>query len=66
MGAHPITRAVVSVGVIGEIVFLIAISPFGVGAAFPATPIMAAALFVTSRRFPDGHEVEARESQERL
>ena len=37
-------------GVLGGIVFLAAIAPLGVGSAFPATLIMAAALFVVSRR----------------
>ena len=37
-------------GVLGGIVFLVAIAPLGVGSAFPATLIMAAALFVGSRR----------------
>lgn len=37
-------------GAIGGILFLMAISPLGVGSAFPATLLMAAALVVIQRR----------------
>jgi hypothetical protein len=39
------------VGALGGIIFLVAIAPLGVGSAFPATLIMAAALFVTWYRW---------------
>lgn len=48
-------------GVLGGIVFLVAIAPIGVFSGFPATLIMAAALFVTGYRLlqPYRHETEA-------
>jgi hypothetical protein len=39
------------VGALGGIIFLVAIAPLGIGSAFPATLIMAAALFVTWYRW---------------
>jgi len=39
-------------GCIGAIVFLLAIAPLGVGAAFPCTVIMAAALFMILKNSP--------------
>jgi hypothetical protein len=50
-------------GGLGGIIFLVAIAPIGVFAGFPATLIMAAALFVTWYRLleqPYRHEAEGR------
>ncbi|KAA5539950.1 hypothetical protein [Adhaeribacter rhizoryzae] len=44
---------VYTIGLIGGIIFLYAIIPFGVGSAFPATLIMALAMVVLSRGNPD-------------
>lgn len=41
-------------GVAGGVIFLIAITPLGIGSAFPATLLMAAALIVMQRRLVQG------------
>lgn len=41
---------VFKIGVIGAIVFLIAIAPFGIGSAFPCTVIMAVGLYLLVRK----------------
>lgn len=40
-------------GCVGAIIFLVAIAPLGVGAAFPCTIIMAAALLVILKKSPE-------------
>ena len=53
VGVLLITRGwLFGLGVLGGIIFLVAIAPIGVFSGFPATLIMAAALFVTWRRLP--------------
>jgi hypothetical protein len=39
-----------TIGVIGGIIFLAAITPLGIGSAFPSTVLMAAALILMQRR----------------
>jgi hypothetical protein len=41
-------------GVAGGMVFLLAIAPLGIGSAFPATLLMALALYLMARRLPKG------------
>jgi len=41
------------VGIAGAIIFLLAIVPLGVGSGFPCTLILAAALYVLSRKSPE-------------
>lgn len=41
-------------GVAGGIIFLLAIAPLGVGSAFPATLLLALALYLVWRRLPKG------------
>lgn len=41
-----------AIGCIGAIIFLLAILPFGVGAGFPATAIMAIACFILLKKQP--------------
>ena len=43
---------VYSLGCLGAIIFLVAILPFGVGAGFPSTAIMAAACYILLRKQP--------------
>lgn len=44
-------------GIIGGIIFLMAISPLGVGSAFPATLFMAASLIVLHKKIQYGETV---------
>jgi hypothetical protein len=46
-------------GVIGATIFLVAIAPLGVGSAFPATLLMAAALWVMMRRWRHAVDVHS-------
>src|SRR3982751_6207017 len=42
-----------NVGIVGAIIFLLAIAPLGVGSGFPCTVIMAAAVYILGRKSPD-------------
>jgi hypothetical protein len=50
-------------GVLGGIIFLVAVAPLGIGSAFPVSLIIAAALFVMWYRLPQSYRRDRRQAE---